>query len=111
MLGPITDDNDFSETLGLRTNMAYPFTGVWLIIEQHTRPSGLTRCDTVGLDIIDSDGRPMGKGISHFQHDLPLNDITLQAGDSLFVSIRHDMKREVLPGISDVGLTLTRRQH
>lgn len=32
--------------------------------------------------------------------------MTLVPGDSLQISVRHDMKREILPGVSDVGIKI-----
>ena len=46
--------------------------------------------------------------MSYYQYQVPVNDITLQQGDSLHICVRHDMKREILPGISDVGIKMTR---
>ena len=36
-------------------------------------------------------------------------DIDLRRGDSIRVDIRHDMKRDILPGISNVGLKIVRK--
>ena len=33
----------------------------------------------------------------------------IEQGDSLRINIRHNMKREILPGIADVGIKFTRR--
>ena len=30
-------------------------------------------------------------------------------GDSIIVSVRHNMKREILPGISDIGYMLIKK--
>ena len=64
--------------------------------------------DTVACQLTDRKGNAAGKGISYHQYQFPVTELMLQDGDSLFVSIRHDMKREILPGISDVGFSLTR---
>ena len=69
-------------------------------------PSGTVSCDTLDISLIDIDGSPKGKGVNHYQYNIPLNSISLLAGETLYVSIRHNMKRENLPGISDIGLTL-----
>jgi len=107
--GPVAENNSFSETLGLRANLDYPFTNLSLIVEQEVMPSGTVHCDTLDISMIDVDGSPKGKGVNHYQYDIPLNTISLLTGDSLFVSVRHNMKRENLPGISDIGLTLEKQ--
>lgn len=104
--GPVTESNSFRKTLGLRASLDYPFTNLSLIVEQEVMPSGTVKCDTLDISLIDIDGSPKGKGVNHYQYDIPLNSISLLAGETLYVSIRHNMKRENLPGISDIGLTL-----
>ena len=105
-LSPVPESGDFSEEVGLRINGAYPFMGLTLIVEQQTWPTGYMRSDTLSCNLIDEDGTILGEGISFYQYNFPMNNITLTEGDSLHVSIRHNMKREILPGISDIGLTL-----
>lgn len=105
-LGPVDKESSFCEMLGVRANLDFPFTNVSLVVEQEAMPSGTVRCDTLDIPLINEDGIPLGKGVSRFQYDIPLNTITLLTGETLFVSIRHNMKREYLTGISDVGLTL-----
>ena len=100
------EDGCYREMLGLRANLSYPFTSLSLIVRQCVRPSGASRCDTLLVPLINMDGKALGRGVSHFQYDIPLDDIVLCAGDTLNVDIRHDMKRESLSGITDVGLTI-----
>ena len=99
-------DGCYHETLGLRANLSYPFTALSLIVRQYATPSGASRCDTLMIPLIDADGKALGHGVSHFQYDIPLEDIVLCAGDTLYIDIRHNMKREDLTGITDVGVTL-----
>lgn len=104
--GPVAESNSFRKTLGLRASLDYPFTNLSLIVEQVVMPSGTVSCDTLDISLIDIDGSPKGKGVNHYQYNIPLNSISLLAGESLYISIHHNMKRENLPGISDIGLTL-----
>ncbi len=92
--------------LGIRINGAYPFTALTLIVEQTVLPSGKTYKDTIDCKLVDPKGREMGSGISYFQYSFPVRETALAAGDSLHVNIRHDMKREMLPGISDIGIMI-----
>ena len=105
-IDPMQETNMYAEEVGLRINGAYPFRGLTLIVEQQTWPSGFMRSDTLSCNLIDEDGTILGEGISFYQYNFPMNNISLSKGDSLHVSIRHNMKREILPGISDIGLTL-----
>lgn len=103
------EDGTYRETLGLRASTAYPFTSLSLIVRQQVQPSGATRCDTVMINLVDNDGRPLGHGTGLCQYDIPLEDIALSTGDTMFIDIRHNMKREILHGITDVGMTIEKR--
>ena len=105
---PIKQGGRYQENIGIRINGAYPFMGLTLIAEQTIFPSMESHSDTLNYELIDEDGNMKGKGISHYQYNLPLKTLSLQEGDSLSINIRHDMKREILPGISDIGITLTK---
>lgn len=104
---PIRSEGNYQEHVGLRINGDYPFTGLSLIVEQRTVPSGMMRSDTLHTRLIDHDGTIQGKGVSLFQYEFHLANLYLSSGDTLIVSIRHNMKREMLHGISDIGVTLS----
>lgn len=106
---PIQQDGTYQETVGVRISSAYPFMGLSLIIEQTVYPSLETYTDTLNCNVIDKDGYAVGQGISHHQYNYPLSIVTLHQGDSLSIRIRHDMKREILPGVADIGMILTRQ--
>ncbi|MBQ3304050.1 MAG: gliding motility lipoprotein GldH [Clostridia bacterium] len=105
-VGPIKKSGTFREEVGLRINGMYPFMSLCLVIEQTTTPGALLKRDTLNCSLIDSRGNVKGQGISNYQYNFHLNDLTLNRGDSLRICIRHNMKREILPGIADVGLLL-----
>jgi len=108
-IAPLPEEGRYEETIGLRINCRYPFTGLSLVIDQHIFPSGRHYVDTLHAKLIDSDGTIQGQGISYFQYNFLLRQLSLQADDSLHVCIRHLMKREILPGVSDIGFSLTRQ--
>ena len=85
----------------------YPFQSINLIVEQTTLPARLFRRDTLNCNLVTAKGKIKGEGITLYQYRFALPDISLNEGDSLSVSIRHNMKREILPGIADIGLRLT----
>lgn len=96
----------YAEEIGVRMTEAFPFTSVSLILQQTVLPSGREYSDTVKCTITDSRGNFLGDGVSAYQYSFPVRDIQLQKGDSLHITIRHNMKREILPGVSDVGLKI-----
>lgn len=105
----LTTGGEYSSDLMLRINETYPFMGLTLIVEQKVIPGGMTYCDTLKCRLMNEKGYSKGQGISYYQYVFHVNEMSLEQGDSLQISIRHDMKREILPGISDVGMKITRR--
>lgn len=107
---PLAASGYYQEHLGLRITGAYPFMGLTLIVEQsiypdsHNRKEKTVKIDTIQCKLIDKNGATTGQGISYYQYNFPINVYQLNKNDSIHVTIRHDMKREILPGISDIGL-------
>lgn len=95
--------------VGLRTNGTFPFTGLSVVVEQTVIPGYKTFTDTLRCRLTDEKGNVLGRGVSCFQYNFILSDVDLAKGDSLHVRVRHIMKREILPGISEVGLKVTRK--
>mgnify|MGYP004580451267 CR=1 FL=1 len=111
---PLTSAGYYQEQLGMRITGAYPFMGLTLIVEQtiypdkHKKSEKIEKVDTIQCDLIDKNGITKGQGISYYQYNFPINVYRMNEGDSIHVTIRHDMKREILPGVSDLGLKLSR---
>ena len=85
----------------------------------HRRTDGLSpkqkipgecKIDTVNCQLIDNNGVSKGQGISYYQYNFPINIYQMHQGDSIHVAIRHDMKREILPGVSDIGIKISKIQ-
>lgn len=102
----MTAPGTYSQQVGLRMTSAFPFTSISLIVEQRIMPRGKVLTDTIKCPITDIRGNFLGDGISSFQYMFPLREVTLNKKDSIHVSIRHNMKREILPGVSDIGLKM-----
>jgi len=96
----------YRETVGIRTTGLFPFTGVTLVAEQTIMPGNRVRTDVLKCRLADRNGTPGGYGVSLFQYEFELAEIELHTGDSVNIRIRHDMKREILSGISDVGVKI-----
>ncbi|MBR1395731.1 MAG: gliding motility lipoprotein GldH [Prevotella sp.] len=104
---PASEGAVLQREIELRISQKYPFQRVNLIVEQLTLPSNIVRRDTVNCSLVDQKGNFLGEGITLFQYRFRLPDATVDKGDSLTISIRHNMKRETLPGMADIGLRLT----
>lgn len=98
---------NYLEEVGVRINGDYPFMGLSLVVEQTVIPSKKTYVDTLTCQLIDDSGNATGYGINHYQYLFPLTTLKLDKGESVRIAIRHCMKREILPGILDVGLKLS----
>lgn len=103
----LTADGMYESSLGLRITDNYPFMGLTLIVEQRLMPADTILLDTVKCELTDRNGKTKGKGVSYYQFKFPVTKMHLNKGDSLHIRVRHDMKREMLPGISDVGISLS----
>lgn len=99
----------YSQSLGVRMTEIFPFTSVSLIVQQTVYPSGKVVTDTIKCPITDSRGNFLGDGVSAYQYSFPIREISLNKGDSLHISVRHNMKREILPGVSDIGVKIVKR--
>lgn len=92
--------------LGLRTSYSYPFMALTLIVDQTILPAGTTVTDTLNCELIKPNHTQKTGGISVFQYHTLVRQLSLNANDSLHITVRHDMKRDILPGISDVGISI-----
>ena len=106
---PMQETSLYMEDIGVRITGEYPFKGLSLIVEQTVYPSNTMITDTLNCNLVDDIGHAHGKGINHYQYQFPLTTLKLNKGESVHVAIRHCMKREILPGITDIGLKLSRQ--
>ncbi len=103
---PVSEAGYYKEELGLRINESYPFLGLCLIVQQTVLPSGYCHYDTLNCHLIDKKGTIRGTGINHYQYTFHVNTIRLAEGDSLHIRIKHNMKREIMPGVTDIGIRI-----
>ncbi len=105
---PVSEAGYYKEELGLRINEDYPFQGLCLIVQQTVLPSGYRHNDTLNCKLIDKNGTIRGTGINHYQYTFHVNTIRLAEGDSLHIHVKHNMKREIMPGVTDIGIRIER---
>lgn len=92
--------------LGLRTTSAYPYQEVWIIVDTRLRQPRFEHSDTLHCQLVNAKGDIRGRGVSTYQYDFPLDAKYLLRGQRGQIRIHHMMKREILPGISDVGIEI-----
>ena len=95
---PLTAGN-YDEQLALRISGDYPFLSVNLVVEQRAEPAQQVIRDTLVCDLIGKDGVVKGHGVSSYQY---------MFRTTLHLTVRHDMKREMLPGITELGIVIKR---
>ncbi len=105
-VSPLAQGGHYRQEIGLRTNETFPFKSLSLVVEQTIEPNHRTYIDTLKCKLADDKGNMLGQGISYYQYNFILVDRDLSKGDSLHVTVRHIMKREILPGISDIGFRM-----
>ena len=105
-LDTVKQSGDYSLDVSLRTTSAYPFQSLWLLVKtQLVAPVASTE-DTLVCVLTDKQGIHSGHGISFYQNDYLVTNLKLHRGQSGNITVSHIMRRNILPGISDVGVTV-----
>ena len=110
----------YQENLGLRITGAYPFMGITLIVEQEIFPNQESKKEKEErnklqiMGVKSHQAKKVARGekivkLDTIQCNLINNLYHFNENDSIHIMIRHDMKREILPGISDIGIKLEKR--
>ena len=86
----------------LRTDNSLPFLGISVIVEEDIYPRGQKRRKRINCPLVESNGHVMGQGISCYQYTFNVDSLELYEGDSLHIYVMHHMKRETMPGITDI---------
>ncbi|MCM1079399.1 MAG: gliding motility lipoprotein GldH [Bacteroidales bacterium] len=105
-ISPLKKSGRYTLSLGLRTSDAYPFKNLSLVVEQTSFPSRQKAANVVNCNIVNRNGRRLGNGITLYQYSIPIRKKFHMRGDSLHITVRHNMKREILPGIVDIGIRM-----
>lgn len=106
---PVKAAGTYQEKLGLRLADDFPFLALSMDIEIQVQPKGILHRGQHKFSVIDQGGNPKGKGLSLQQYTFDLGDLELEEGDSLHISMAHNMKREILPGVVDLGIILIKK--
>ncbi|MDH8701205.1 gliding motility-associated lipoprotein GldH [Dysgonomonadaceae bacterium PH5-43] len=104
----ISNNVDYEVSLQIRNNNDYSFRNLWLFVDC-TNPTGQTRHDSINVELADVYGNWYGKGISLYSLTIPYENIQQQDSGLYRYSIRHGMREDVLKGISDIGLTVSKK--
>lgn len=93
--------------LNVRTSAmeAYDFRTLYLEVRQQWN-GRLLRCDTIACLLSDERGEIEGDGVMRYQYTFPVSTVSLPAGSVGYLRVRHLMRREILEGISDIGIEI-----
>lgn len=101
-------EDKYNVLIGLRVTNSFPYESLILEVEQNYRNPIGHRVDTIKYRLADESGDLIEKGINYFQYENQSLPLDLKKGQTGEIRIRHLMLREVLPGIMDVGIRVSR---
>ena len=99
----------YQQQVMLRTDNSIPFLGISVVVEQEIFPRGEHKRKRIKCPLVEKNGHVMGNGISCYQYSFKVDSVELYEGDSLHVYVMHYMKRETMPGITDVGIEISKK--
>lgn len=99
---------DYTTYLCLRTRHDFPYRYMSVTVDQTVMPKTRRKHREATMEIVNKDGAQEGTGINHRIYEVPLFTEWLGPGDSLRIVVKHNMSRETMPGIIDVGIKLKR---
>ncbi len=105
----ITEDGEYDISLLLRADRSFPFMNITVAVDETIFPSNENHTNLVCCPLFDKKGNATGKGINLFQYSCPIETRKLSRGDSLVIVVKHGMRREMLPGITNAGIKIEKR--
>ena len=90
--------------IGLRINNRFPYRQLVMVVERTMENPAEFHRDTITYQLTDERNNLMEGGVNLYQYETESLPITLQRGQGGRVSIRHIMRKETIPSISDIGI-------
>lgn len=107
-LSPLNIEDGCRMLIGLRVTNKFPYELLIMEVEQEYQHPIAQRLDTIYYRLTDQSGDFTEKGINYFQYETQQLPLDLKKGQTGEIRIRHLMHREVLSGITDVGIHIIR---
>ena len=106
---PVPADGDYGLSVGMRVTNGFSWEGVWVEAELTVDTPRVCHVDTLFVRVYDEQARPQAEGVNLLQVEVPApKSISLKAGQKGSLRLRHLMRRETLPFITDVGALIRR---
>lgn len=100
------EDINGTLTIGLRTKANIGIQDIVFAVEQRDSAGFISHCDTVRYPLTDADGEALTGGINIHQYEAQHLPLHLKEGQQGTIRIHHLMRRELIPGITDIGIKL-----
>lgn len=105
---PVKEAGVYQLAVGVRSRLSYPYQTLVLNVHHTILPKTDSRGRSITCPIYDETGET-DNGIAYTQHEFPLDTISLSQNDSIHIAVTHLMRQWQIHGISDIGISLTRR--
>ena len=99
---------DYTSYVCLRTHPDFPYRYLSVLVEQTDLRKGVRQKKEVRVEIVNKDGAQEGTGLTFHTYEVPLFKHWMGPGDSVRIAVKHNMTREQMPGIMNVGVKLKR---
>ena len=106
LLDTVYHGGSYNVSVGIRSTHLYPYQCLWLLAELELNSPDTLIIDTLVCNITDAEGNFIGKGLSVYDNVYPMATINCKKGQSGRMRLRHIMRLNPLPGISDVGVVM-----
>lgn len=104
---PVPRDGDYTLSVGMRVDNGFSWEGVWVEAELQADTPHVCHTDTLFVRLYDEKARPVAEGVNLLQVEQPsVRPVRLRQGQRGRLRLRHLMRRETLPHITDVGACL-----
>ena len=94
--------------IGLRTKAVIGIQDITLAVEQYGETTGLIRQDTIRYPLTDAEGNALSKGVNCHQYETIHLPIQIKKGQNGSVRVHHLMTREMITGITEIGIKISR---
>lgn len=105
-------DGTYTTYLCLRTNTEYPYRNVSFLVAQTVISKGTAsktrQRQAITSTVYSETNKSLWTGTARYSAELPVTTSRLHQGDSLVIDVRHNMRRETMPGITDIGIKVVK---
>lgn len=109
IIDSISSSDTYRFELDVRTTPQFPFQKLWLVVDRHFSAPELHRRDTVECVLATPEGNITGRGVSLYAYTFSLPPLPLTQGQHGHIAVSHIMRRDLLEGVSDIGIKILRQ--